>query len=192
MIPNLEHRAGKLNREDPGRRWFVIHRVWRWIMATAYSGDLRERIYGEIVAGGSRRAAARRFGVSASTRPGSVRRRRGHRFRLSLLEPELQLIRFAGHLLRRAAERHAAKPGHLHPQLLQLGAGSDEDGLQEVDIVGQRGGIGRHACLYQNSPADTRESLRKARLLTRPASVEMTESGAVSPRFPAASPASPA
>jgi len=36
-------------------------------MGKAYSGDLRERIYGEIVGGESRRAAARRFGVSAST-----------------------------------------------------------------------------------------------------------------------------
>jgi transposase len=36
-------------------------------MAKGYSADLRERIYGEIESGQSRRAAARRFGVSAST-----------------------------------------------------------------------------------------------------------------------------
>ncbi len=36
-------------------------------MSRAYSADLRERIYGEIASGGSRRGAARRFGVSAST-----------------------------------------------------------------------------------------------------------------------------
>jgi transposase len=36
-------------------------------MGKAHSGDLRERVYGEIAGGGSRRAAARRFGVSAST-----------------------------------------------------------------------------------------------------------------------------
>lgn len=36
-------------------------------MGKPYSGDLRERIYGEISGGESRRAAARRFGVSAST-----------------------------------------------------------------------------------------------------------------------------
>lgn len=36
-------------------------------MGRAYSGDLRERVYDEIAGGGSRRAAARRFGVSAST-----------------------------------------------------------------------------------------------------------------------------
>ena len=36
-------------------------------MGKAYSGDLRDRIYGEILAGGSRRGAARRFSVSAST-----------------------------------------------------------------------------------------------------------------------------
>lgn len=36
-------------------------------MGRAHSGDLRERVYGEIAEGGSRRAAARRFGVSAST-----------------------------------------------------------------------------------------------------------------------------
>lgn len=36
-------------------------------MGKPYSGDLRERIYGEIAGGESRRAAARRFGVSAST-----------------------------------------------------------------------------------------------------------------------------
>lgn len=36
-------------------------------MGRAYSGDLRERVYGEVAGGGSRRAAARRFGVSAST-----------------------------------------------------------------------------------------------------------------------------
>jgi len=36
-------------------------------MARSYSSDLRERVAGEIEAGQSRRAAARRFGVSAST-----------------------------------------------------------------------------------------------------------------------------
>lgn len=36
-------------------------------MGKPYSGDLRDRIYGEIAGGQSRRAAARRFGVSAST-----------------------------------------------------------------------------------------------------------------------------
>ena len=36
-------------------------------MGRSYSSDLRVRIYGEIEQGGSRRAAARRFDVSAST-----------------------------------------------------------------------------------------------------------------------------
>lgn len=36
-------------------------------MGKPYSGDLRDRIYGDISAGESRRSAARRFGVSAST-----------------------------------------------------------------------------------------------------------------------------
>ena len=36
-------------------------------MGRAHSGDLRERVYAEVAGGGSRRAAARRFGVSAST-----------------------------------------------------------------------------------------------------------------------------
>lgn len=36
-------------------------------MGRSYSSDLRERVAGEIEAGQSRRAAARRFGVSAST-----------------------------------------------------------------------------------------------------------------------------
>lgn len=36
-------------------------------MGRGYSSDLRVRIYGEIEQGGSRRAAAQRFGVSAST-----------------------------------------------------------------------------------------------------------------------------
>jgi transposase len=36
-------------------------------MGHGYSSDLRVRIYGEIERGNSRRAAARRFGVSAST-----------------------------------------------------------------------------------------------------------------------------
>lgn len=36
-------------------------------MGKAHSGDLRVRVYGEIADGSSRRAAARRFGVSAST-----------------------------------------------------------------------------------------------------------------------------
>lgn len=36
-------------------------------MGKAHSGDLRERVYGEIESGSSRRGAARRFGVSAST-----------------------------------------------------------------------------------------------------------------------------
>ena len=36
-------------------------------MAKSYSTDLRERVAGEVEAGQSRRAAARRFGVSAST-----------------------------------------------------------------------------------------------------------------------------
>ena len=50
-------------------------------MATPYSQDLRERVIGAVEAGQSARAAARVFGVSASTavkwvrrwrRPGSV------------------------------------------------------------------------------------------------------------------------
>lgn len=36
-------------------------------MGRAHSSDLRERVYGDVAAGRSRRAAARRFGVSAST-----------------------------------------------------------------------------------------------------------------------------
>jgi transposase len=36
-------------------------------MGKAHSVDLRDRIYNEVVRVGSRRAAARRFGVSAST-----------------------------------------------------------------------------------------------------------------------------
>ena len=36
-------------------------------MGKPYSGDLRDRIYGDISGGESRRAASRRFGVSAST-----------------------------------------------------------------------------------------------------------------------------
>ena len=36
-------------------------------MGKAHSGDLRERVYGGVASGQSRRAAARRFGVSAST-----------------------------------------------------------------------------------------------------------------------------
>lgn len=36
-------------------------------MGQSYSSDLRVRIYGEIEQGGARRAAARRFDVSAST-----------------------------------------------------------------------------------------------------------------------------
>ena len=36
-------------------------------MGKAHSVDLRERVYGEVALGKSRRAAAQRFGVSAST-----------------------------------------------------------------------------------------------------------------------------
>jgi transposase len=36
-------------------------------MGKAHSLDLRERVYGDVASGQSRRAAARRFGVSAST-----------------------------------------------------------------------------------------------------------------------------
>jgi transposase len=36
-------------------------------MGRAHSSDLRSRVYGVIAEGGSRRAAARRFGVSAAT-----------------------------------------------------------------------------------------------------------------------------
>lgn len=36
-------------------------------MGKAHSEDLRERVYGEIESGASRRSAARRFGVSVST-----------------------------------------------------------------------------------------------------------------------------
>ena len=36
-------------------------------MGKALSSDLRERVYGDVALGKSRRAAARRFGVSAST-----------------------------------------------------------------------------------------------------------------------------
>jgi transposase len=35
-------------------------------MGKSYSGDLRERVFGEIADGHSRRSAARRFRVSAS------------------------------------------------------------------------------------------------------------------------------
>jgi transposase len=45
----------------------MIQPLWRWIMGKGYSADLRERVYGDIEAGQSRRAAGRRFGVSAST-----------------------------------------------------------------------------------------------------------------------------
>ena len=79
------------------------------------------------------RLAVRPGGVS---RPSDGRRRRGRRFCLALLQTELQLVRFARQLLRRAAERHAAKPGHLHSELLKLRASGHEHGLQEVHIVG--------------------------------------------------------
>ena len=36
-------------------------------MGKSHSLDLRERVYGEVAAGQSRRSSARRFGVSAST-----------------------------------------------------------------------------------------------------------------------------
>jgi transposase len=36
-------------------------------MGKAHSADLRERVYGDVALGKSRRAAAQRFGVSAST-----------------------------------------------------------------------------------------------------------------------------
>src|ERR1700761_1166989 len=45
----------------------MIQPPWRWIMGKGYSSDLRERVYGDIESGQSRRAAARRFGVSVST-----------------------------------------------------------------------------------------------------------------------------
>lgn len=44
----------------------MIHRGWRWIMGKSYSGDLRDRIIGYVSAGGSRRGAAKHFGVSNS------------------------------------------------------------------------------------------------------------------------------
>ena len=43
-------------------------------MGKAHSGDLRERVYGEVAGRQSRRAAACRFGVSASTSMRLVRR----------------------------------------------------------------------------------------------------------------------
>jgi hypothetical protein len=92
---------------------------------------------------------------------GGGRHRRNGGFRLTLFQPEFQLVCLVRQFLRGATEGHAPQPRDLHPQLLQLGAGSNEHGLQEGDIVGQRGGIGRHACLYQNSRADTRKSRRK-------------------------------
>jgi transposase len=55
-------------------------------MGKGYSSDLRERVYGEIESGQSRRAAARRFGVSAST---SVRLAQRMALKGSL-EPEKQ------------------------------------------------------------------------------------------------------
>jgi transposase len=45
----------------------MIQPLWRWIMGKGYSSDLRERVYGDIESGHSRRAAGRRFGVSAAT-----------------------------------------------------------------------------------------------------------------------------
>jgi transposase len=44
----------------------MIDLGWRWIMGKSYSGDLRDRIVGYVSEGGSRRGAAKRFGVSDS------------------------------------------------------------------------------------------------------------------------------
>ena len=55
-------------------------------MGKVYSSDLRERVYGEIASGQSRRAAGRRFGVSAST---SIRLAQ-RMARKGSLEPEKQ------------------------------------------------------------------------------------------------------
>jgi len=130
--------------------------------------------------------------------PGDHRHRRSGGFRLALFQPEFQLVSLVRQLLRRTAEGHAPQPRDLHPQLLQLGAGSNEHGLQKGDIVGQRGGIGRHARLYQNPRADTRESRRKPYFLpqetvlfTRPRSAARTGSDAASPPLRAASTTAP-
>lgn len=55
-------------------------------MSKAYSQDLRERIVGHIIAGGSCRSAARHFGVSDSTaiRLGAAYRERGN------VEPQIR------------------------------------------------------------------------------------------------------
>jgi len=55
-------------------------------MGKGLSSDLRERVYGDIEAGQSRRAAGRRFGVSASTSVRIAQRMA----RKGTLEPEKQ------------------------------------------------------------------------------------------------------
>ena len=54
------------NRKDSQRKRTVIHHLWRWVMAQAYSLDLRHRIVGFVGRGGSCREAARHFEVSPS------------------------------------------------------------------------------------------------------------------------------
>jgi hypothetical protein len=114
--------------------------------------------------------------------PGDHRHRRSGGFRLALFQPEFQLVSLVRQLLRRTAEGHAPQPRDLHPQLLQLGAGSNEHGLQKGDIVGQRGGIGRHARLYQN-PVPIHAKAAGNRTFTRPRSAARTGSDAASPPF---------
>jgi len=41
--------------------------IWRWIMGKPLSADLRERIVADVKGGNTRRGAASRFGVAAST-----------------------------------------------------------------------------------------------------------------------------
>lgn len=91
--------------------------------------------------------ARQMVGQELTMRLGDVPRPRGGRrdfgggFRLALLQPELQLVRFARQPLRRATKRHAPEPGHLHAKLLQLDVCGNEHGLQQADVVGQRGGV---------------------------------------------------
>ena len=112
-----------------------------------------------------RKRLAMWLGGVASTR--NRGRDLGRRFGFGLFQSEFQLVGFAGKALGRAAKRHAPEPGDLHAKLFQLCVRDDEHGLEQLHVVGQRGGIEQHDRLYQSGIAHARENRRKACFLPR-------------------------
>jgi hypothetical protein len=56
-----------VNQRDSHERWFVVHRIWIWIMGKSLSLDIRERVVSLVETGHSCHEASRRLCISAAS-----------------------------------------------------------------------------------------------------------------------------